>query len=264
MVSIVIYSIIFTGIIEIYFSDTYEVSAVVHSLLGFVLGLFLVFRTNTAYDKWWEGRKIWGSLVNDSRNLAIKFDSFLRPELKEVRKSIAEFQSSYIIVMKDHLRDEAQLDKSSLNDDDLKEGSKWNHKPNFIASKLYKLTNKLYNEKELTGDQLFIVDKELKGLTDHIGACERIKNTPIPYSYSMYIKKFIFIYSVTLPFGLVSTFHYWTVPVVAFIFYFLVTVELIAEEIEEPFGHDENDLPTDELSVKIGDDVREILGNSEW
>ena len=74
-------------------------------------------------------------------------------------------------------------------------------------------------------------------------------------------QKFIFIYSLTLPLGLVSTFHWWTMAVVAFVFYFLVTIELIAEEIEEPFGRDENDLPTDELSVKIGENVREILSS---
>ena len=263
MVSIVVYSTIVTLVYEIYLKASFDVSPVVHSLLGFVLGLFLVFRTNTAYDKWWEGRKVWGALVNDSRNLALKFDAFLRPELKEIRKLIAEFQSSYVIVMKDHLRDDAQLERTDLSEEYKKEGSKWTHKPNFIASKLYKLTNKLYQEKEITGDQLFIIDKELKGFTDHVGACERIKNTPIPYSYSMYIKKFIFIYSVTLPMGLVSTFGYWTVGVVAFVFYFLVTIEFLAEEIEEPFGLDDNDLPTNELSKKIGDSVREILGNSE-
>ena len=76
------------------------------------------------------------------------------------------------------------------------------------------------------------------------------------------LQKFIFIYSVTLPLGLVTNFHYWTVAVVAYVFYFLITIELIAEEIEEPFGHDENDLPTDELSVKIGNNVREILIDS--
>lgn len=151
MISIIIYSTVFTFIYELYFKASFEVSPVVHSLLGFVLGLFLVFRTNTAYDKWWEGRKLWGSLVNDNRNLTLKFNAFLRPELKDVRNSIAEFLSSYVVVMKDHLRDKAQLESTILTEEDKKEGSNWNHKPNFIASKLYKLTNKLYKEQEITG-----------------------------------------------------------------------------------------------------------------
>ncbi len=262
-ISIVIYTSVFSVIYELFFREHYDVSPVVHSLLGIVLGLFLVFRTNTAYDKWWEGRKIWGALVNDSRNLALKFNAFIGKGERDLKKYIAELQAAYVVTMKDHLRDEGNLEFTELSADLKKEGSAWNHKPNFVASKLYEVLNRLFREEKISGDQMFILDKEIKGLTDHVGACERIKNTPIPYSYSMYIKKFIFIYSVTLPFGLVSTFHYWTIAVTLFVFYFLVTVELIAEEIEEPFGKDENDLPTDELAVKIGENVREILLNSE-
>ena len=262
MLSIALYSSIFSYLSEKYLTHIFAIGPEVHSLLGIVLGLFLVFRTNTAYDKWWEGRKIWGALVNDSRNLALKLNAFLKKEDESSRNDFATLIASYVTAMKDHLRDDVQLDSTALNEDDKTAADKWKHKPNYIASRIYKLINELYTRKEITGDQLFILDKEVKGFTDHIGACERIKNTPIPYSYSMYIKKFIFIYAVTLPLGLVSTFHYWTVAVTVFVFYFLVTIELIAEEIEEPFGHDENDLPTDDLSEKIGENVREILLNS--
>jgi putative membrane protein len=111
----------------------------------------------------------------------------------------------------------------------------------------------------ITGDHLFLVDKELKEFSDILGACERIKNTPIPYSYSMYVKKFIFIYLITLPFGFVTTSGYTTIPIVLLIAFVLLSIELIAEEIEDPFGKDVNDLPTDELSAKIRNNVREIL-----
>jgi putative membrane protein len=99
----------------------------------------------------------------------------------------------------------------------------------------------------------------MKDFIDIMGACERIKYTPIPYSYSMFIKKFIFIYIVTLPFGFVTTFEYITIPTVLLITFVLLSVELIAEEIEDPFGRDINDLPTDDLSTKIKANVREIL-----
>ena len=261
VISITLYSTLFAFIYDHYLKSFYDVSPTVHSLLGIVLGLFLVFRTNTAYDKWWEGRKIWGSLVNDCRNLAMKFNAFLPKELQEDRKQIARLISSYVVTLKNHLRDKATSETFDFEDDNRNQGLIWEHKPNYIASKLYQLIDRLYKSNVLDGHQLYIIDKEIKGLTDHLGACERIKNTPIPFSYSMYIKKFIFLYAITLPFGLVSSFHYYTVPVVLFIFYFLLTIELIAEEIEEPFGYDENDLPTDELSEKIGQNVREILMN---
>lgn len=259
VISITLYSTLFAFIYDHYLKSFYDVSPAVHSLLGIVLGLFLVFRTNTAYDKWWEGRKIWGSLVNDCRNLALKFNAFLPIENKADRKLLTELISSYVVTLKDHLRDEATCNTFKFEDDNPDKAGKWEHKPNYIASKIYLLVEGLYKKKSIDGHQFYIIDKEIKGLTDHLGACERIKNTPIPFSYSMYIKKFIFLYAITLPFGLVSSFKYYTVPVVLFIFYFLLTIELIAEEIEEPFGYDENDLPTDELSEKIGQNVREIL-----
>lgn len=259
MLSIAFWSLGFSFLYDHYWKSYYEISPVVHSLLGIVLGLFLVFRTNTAYDKWWEGRTIWGALVNDCRNLAMKFNAFISKDRSDDRKYLAEHIASYTIAMKDHLRDERKLDALSIDEEEKKQAEKVDHIPNYIASNIYSKVQALYAEGILSGDQLFLVDKEIKGLTDNIGKCERIKNTPIPYSYSMYIKKFIFIYGVTLPLGLVSTFHWWTVAVVMLVFYFLVTVELIAEEIEEPFGLDDNDLPTDELAEMIGQNVREIF-----
>jgi putative membrane protein len=136
---------------------------------------------------------------------------------------------------------------------------KTRHAPNFILARLYERLNDLYREKVISGDQLLLVDKELKEFTDIMGACERIRNTPIPYSYTMFIKKFIFIYLITLPFGFVTTTGYMTIPIVVVTTYVLLSVELIAEEIEDPFGRDINDLPMDELAAKIKDNVQEIL-----
>ena len=111
----------------------------------------------------------------------------------------------------------------------------------------------------MAGDHMINLDKELKDFMDLLGGCERIKNTPIPYSYSMYVKKFIFIYIITLPFGFVTTFGYATVPAVLLVSFILLSVELIAEEIEDPFGRDINDLPTDDLAKRIRDNINEIL-----
>jgi ion channel-forming bestrophin family protein len=126
---------------------------------------------------------------------------------------------------------------------------------------LYDKVNEMYKKNMITGDHMINLDKELKDFIDVMGACERIRNTPIPYSYTMYIKKFIFIYIVTLPFGFIPTFGYFTIPTVLLVSFVLLSVELIAEEIEDPFGRDINDLPTDELAGKIRENVREILLN---
>jgi putative membrane protein len=99
----------------------------------------------------------------------------------------------------------------------------------------------------------------MMNFTDAVGACERIKKTPIPFSYSVFLKKFIFLYVMTLPFGYVFSLGYLVMPVVAVIFYVLASLELIAEEIEDPFGKDANDLPTDELAKTIRLSVEELL-----
>jgi putative membrane protein len=112
---------------------------------------------------------------------------------------------------------------------------------------------------KISGDQLIIINNEVQSFTDICGACERIKNTPIPYSYSSFIKKFIFFYIMTLPFGYVFSLGYYVIPVVVFTFYVLASLELIAEEIEDPFGNDANDLPTVKLASNIKKHVEEII-----
>jgi ion channel-forming bestrophin family protein len=231
-----------------------------HQLLGIVLGLFLVFRTNTSYDRWWEGRKLWGSMVNNTRNLAVKMNTYLPKEDKEGRLWFAQMISNVPAALKEHLRSNLQASDLDIVDEGMnKRIEQAKHVPNLISSMMYERVNILYKDGKLTGDHLLMIDRELKEFADIVGACERIKNTPIPYSYSMYIKKFIFIYLLTLPFGMVTVEEYMTIPIVLLITYVLLGVELIAEEIEDPFGKDSNDLPTDELAVKIKDNVREIL-----
>ena len=246
-------------ILKFHESD-FKTTIAMHSLLGIVLGLFLVFRTNSAYDRWWEGRRLWGSLVNNTRNLAFKLNAFLGKSDADNRRWFSSMLINLVYVINDHLRGGALLFDLDMDDKAMQDLKQSNHAPNFILSLLYQRVAQLYQDKAISGDQLLIVDKELKEFTDIYGACERIKNTPIPYSYTMFIKKFIFIYVITLPFAFVTTSGYLTIPVVIVIMYVLLSVELIAEEIEDPFGGDVNDLPMDELATKIKNNVREILG----
>ncbi|HEX5024721.1 MAG TPA: bestrophin family ion channel [Agriterribacter sp.] len=233
---------------------------VMHNILGFVISLLLVFRTNTAYDRWWEGRKLWGSLTNSSRNLAIKLDSMLHQDDSDTRKFYARMIPLYADALTKHLQLEGtrfMLDEKShpeLAAVDLKK-----HVPNQIATLMIKQVNLLYMQKKISGDQLIVLNGELTSFTDICGACERIKNTPIPYSYSAFIKKFIFIYVMTLPFGYVFSLGYYVAPIVMIIFYVLASLELIAEEIEEPFGKDNNDLPMQKMADNIQKSVRDIL-----
>ncbi|KGO93484.1 bestrophin family protein [Flavobacterium enshiense] len=250
----------FIGYLEVSYLNLPENSYVrnigaMHGMLGFVISLLLVFRTNTAYDRWWEGRRMWGSLVNNSRNLAMKLSVILRDEHDRAyfRKAIPGYAS----ILNKHLKNE-ETGLSLFEGLDLKIDHE-KHRPNQVAKMMFEKINDLYNSGKITGDQLIILNSEIQSFTDICGACERIKNTPIPYSYSAFLKKFIFFYVMTLPFGYAFTLGYYVVPVVVFIFYVLASLELIAEEIEDPFGDDENDLPTKKISENIKKHVGEIL-----
>lgn len=232
---------------------------VLHTLLGFAISMLLVFRTNTAYERWWEGRRLWGQLVNTSRNFSMKLSSLLLPEDEENRSFFRNMIPGYARALHLHLH-QGQAGVSSLKEENLfKEIDTSKHVPNQAALLLYRQIQALYNQKKISGDQLLFLNIELQSFTDICGACERIKNTPIPFSYSVFIKKFIFIYVMTLPFGFVFQLGYYVIPVVAFIFYVLASLELIAEEIEDPFGGDPNDVPTEQLSVNIRKHVSELI-----
>ena len=242
-----------------YIGNTEKLSELmqVYSLIGFVLSLLLVFRTNTAYDRWWEGRKKWGELVNNSRNLAIKISALT--DDPEIRAYFKRMISNYVFAMKEHLREGVKLEELDLTEEEKRELSQFDHKPNYIAQKMYAKLHAMKQSGKLTEENYIVIDVNLKTFSDIIGACERIKNTPIPYSYSMFLKKFIFIYVTTLPLAFVNTFGYYSSLVSIFVFYVLVSMEILAEEIEDPFGKDDNDLPTDDLCQKIKVNVSEVL-----
>ena len=163
--------------------------------------------------------------------------------------------------LKEHLRDGIKLDEIDDVEGFKEASADRQHIPNLMIQSLYRKTKSLFDAGHLSGDELIVVDKELKSFFDIMGACERIKNTPIPFSYSIFLKKFIFFYIITLPIGFVAYFEYWAIPISVFVFYVLVSLEIIAEEIEMPFGQDANDLPTQTLSDMIRGNVDEIFAN---
>ena len=226
--------------------------SLMHTLLGFVISLLLVFRTNTAYDRWWEGRKQWGALVNSSRNLSIKMNGLLSQDYTDDRTFYREMIPNYAFSLKNHLRGKYQPEdfgKSPIfNLDSL---VPIEHVPNQIASAIFNRTMELQRKGILSPEEVLLLKSELESFTDICGACERIKNTPIPLSYSSFIKKFIFTYSLTLPIGYVFSLHFLVVPFVMFVFYILASLEVIAEEIEDPFGDDANDLPIEKICQGI-------------
>lgn len=232
---------------------------VMHSLIGFALSMLLVFRTNTAYDRWWEGRRLWGSLVNNCRNLALKLVPMLRGD--EGQKAFfASAIPTFPIELMKHLRSVAtKFEMDERPHPEIPDFDTAKHVPAQAAGLIIGRIYELHREGVISAEELIILNGEMSSLMDICGACERIRNTPIPFSYSAFIKKFIFAYVITLPFGFAFTLGYLSIPIVALIFYILASLELIAEEIEEPFGVDPNDLPMGRLCHTIEKSVREIL-----
>jgi putative membrane protein len=229
----------------------------VYSLIGFVISLLLVFRTNTAYDRWWEGRRKWGELVNDTRNLAIKLSAIL-PETED-RTFFKRMIPNFVFAAKEHLRKGVVFEELELSASELDILAKKNHVPLAIAEMMYKQLVELKKAEKISEEEYITLDKNINAFMDALGACERIKNTPIPFSYSLFIKKFIFIYVTTLPLAFVTQFGYFSALIATFVFYVLVSMEVLAEEIEDPFGSDDNDLPTDTICERIRANVQEVF-----
>lgn len=234
---------------------------VAHGLVGFAISMLLVFRTNTAYDRWWEGRRLWGSLVNVSRNLAIKVDTMVPGEDRTTRTLFSRAIGRFALELVRHLR--AEKTATELDDQshpEMPQLDRTRHVPTQIALLMLGRTQRLLRDGVITDAQMLAMTNDVNQFLDICGACERIRNTPIPFSYSSFIKKFIVIYTFTLPFGYVFTLGLLAIPVVVFVFYVLGSLEIIAEEIEAPFGTDANDLPLDRLATQIASNARDTLG----
>jgi putative membrane protein len=214
------------------------------SILGIILGLLLVFRTNTAYDRWWEGRKLWGQLVNVSRGLARQLAIPLGAH-GDRRTRYAALLGEFPSLLAAHLR--------------RPNGTEGPHRPNEALLQLHGEVQQDLISGRFAAEHRIVLGPLLQQLDDVLGACERIRNTPIPFSYSSYIKQFVILYAIMVPFGLVNDYHYGAVVASMFIFFATMGLELLATEIEEPFGTDSNDLPLDTIAGVIARDTAAIL-----
>lgn len=253
--SIAFYTALVTALTWVYHEfefKIFDLPSTFHTVLGLVIGLLLVFRTNTAYDRWWEGRKQLGALVNTIRHIAIKSKHYLDDE------QVMGLIKLYSPVLKNHLRESTFTDYELVPKQFLATFKQAKHQPNFVLNAISSALIESYKLEKISGEQLIILEDEVSNLLDIQGACERIKNTPIPFGYTIHLKRILLIYLLTLPFGFIKTMGWYNIPFMLMVFYTMIGIELIGEEIEEPFGTDLNDLPFDELVDKISSNIEEI------
>jgi len=228
--------------------------------MGILLSMLLIFRTNTAYDRFYEGRSAWGSLVNNCRNLAIYLNVVLPNDDRQSRLFFSDTIGNFPFVLRNHLRDVQTLDDldSAVSDGRL-DLSRYDHKPAGVADQLRNRIEQMHHDGLLDTSQHINVNGYLTSLMDVCGICERIKSTPIPFSYQLFIRLFIMLYVAVLPFTVIEAYGYLTIPAVVLASYILVGIEMIGEEIEEPFGMERNDLPLSQLAQLIRVNAHDIL-----
>ncbi|MEC4805283.1 MAG: bestrophin family ion channel [Jaaginema sp. PMC 1079.18] len=229
-----------------------------------VLSLLLVFRTNTAYERFWEGRKQWGSLINSSRNFARQMWVSIaeNSERDRVRKiGMLRLLIAFAIATKRHLRYE-KIDEelSAFMPESLYlKLQKMNNPPLEIALWLGDYLQDRYNQNCLNAYQLAAMFKLLDNLVDALGACERILKTPIPLAYAIHLKQLLLIYCLLLPFQMVNEFVWLTGGIVGVVSFTLFGIEAIGLEIENPFGYDANDLPLDAMCQTMQTNIEDLI-----
>jgi len=232
-----------------------DIPSDIFSVLGLVLSLVLVFRTNRAYDRWWEARTLWGKQVNISRNLAIKCRTFADLDERESLQ-LHQWISGFAYALKNHLREGAILNKlpgwSEAKDSP-------DHVPSWMSGQIYQAVKGWERDGRISPQELLAIDTDLHEFLNVCGGCERIRNTLIAGSYRSYAIKCLGLYLLTLPWGLVQDLQWLTVPVTMIVTYIMVGLESIADAVEEPFGDDLDDLDLDALCLTINRTTAEIL-----
>jgi putative membrane protein len=222
-----------------------------------ILGLLLVFRTNSAYERWSEGRRLWGQLMNESRSLSLKVSHYLKIPDQE-KDQFGELIVSYAFALKHHLRDSTPSNDLPGIKPMAELGTA--HLPVHVTDTMYAIMNGWYQKNFIDSIILVSLSHHLSAFMDIVGACERIRSTPLAMSYRAFIRQGIALNLLILPLYSASALPLvLSVPISVVASYFLIGLELIAEEIEDPFGVDADDLPLDIICERICTTVHEIF-----
>lgn len=232
--------------------------------LNFVLALLLGFRTNTAHNRFWEGRKLWGALVNTIRNTGRGILIIVReksPKDSAEKRDVMRLLSAYAIALKSHLRKEKATHELMplVSQSQYERLQQVEHLPLEIAFWIADYLQEKYYQKKLNLFQLNTLQKHIDDLVDILGGCERILKTPVPLIYTIVLKTLLIVYFLLLPFELVQRIGFWTAPAMAFISLVILIINEIGAEIEEPFGRDINNLPLDFICNTIDRNIHHLI-----
>ncbi|TVP63012.1 MAG: hypothetical protein EA343_09310 [Nodularia sp. (in: Bacteria)] len=229
-----------------------------------VLGLLMVFRTNTAYSRYWEGRQIWGTIVINSLNLGRKIRLLIlekEPIDGENKTAAVKLLSAFSVATKLQLRRlpvNSELE-TLLTPEQYLEIKDVESPPLRIALWIGDYLKQQQNQNRITIFELISMNTELDNMVEGFIGCERILTTPVPLAYTIYLKRVLLIYCLILPLQLVYNLNWWTAPIVAVISFILLGVEEIGNQIENPFGLEPNDLPVDQICTKLVTNLEDLM-----
>jgi ion channel-forming bestrophin family protein len=242
------------------------------TLIGLALSIFLGFRNNTSYDRFWEGRRLWGALVNVSRSFARQCQLYIgkreagaEPSVLAVQRELVHRTIAYVHALRMHLRDGIEWDALAayLPAAEIEQLRKQHNVPYAILSGTSHWLRGAWAGGHIDSYHLPALDQSLNQFLDIQGGCERIKSTPIPHSYTVLMHGIVASYCFLLPFGLVDTLHMWTPLVVLIVSYAFLGLDAVGDEIENPFGADPNDLPLSAISTTIEVNLRQAIGDKD-
>ncbi len=216
-----------------------NISSLLHALTGSALGLLLVFRTNASYDRFWEGRKLWGGIVNETRNLIRSAAIHLAGE-RDLLVRLTERTADFPVAAMHQLR--------GTKMPGLPEAQ---HPPLLIATQMTAILKEAQLRGTLSDILLTNLDQNIQQLVDYLGGCERIRKTPLPFAYVIHLRRALVLYCFSLPFALVDTFGWAAIFDTLLVAYIFFGIEEIGVEIEGPFGFDDNDLPLEDICESI-------------
>ncbi len=247
-------------IVSKYDGDPLTIPITMHTLVGFALGTLLVFRTNTSYDRFWEGRKLWGGVVNESRNLARSVTVLLKDDPELVRSTLL-WTMAWPHALMHGLRGRVGLgpEADDLPQAEVEAAMASDHVALHVAGMM---TAKLVEARDrgMISDVVFNhLDNNIQALIDYLGGCERIKKTPLPFAYMVHIRRALILYCATLPFALVNDFGSGAIVGTFLVAYIFFGIEEIGVEIENPFEGDENDLPLERICQTITGNLSAML-----
>lgn len=236
-------------------AESFDPAPIIDAIIALILGLFLMFRINRAYERWWEARTLWGTLVNVSRNLAIKAKTLADPDAME-RRRLRTLIVGFCYGLKDHLRGDAALRKiagfENSEDDPV-------HVPGYIYEQIYGLLSVWRSAGRIGGPELWVLNQEAREFLEVTGGSERIQNTLMSQSFSSLSRQALVLYLLYLPWSLVADYGYFTVVLTILFAYFVVAAEGIAHYVERPFGQEDDHLDLDSICGSIDASVTEIL-----